>query len=69
MGIKLHERTMHVQGAGVKIKQAILDAASDLDLTAIELARILQQEAMTWMTYALREERHPDDPEKKADEA
>lgn len=41
------------------------------DVTWLEAARIIHHEASSWLNYALRGERHPDDKngEKKVDEA
>jgi hypothetical protein len=71
--MKLHERTMKVQAAHCVINSAITDAvvkihATDPDLTYIELLGILNQVSASWLKHALREERHPDDPDARADE-
>ncbi len=69
--MKLHERTMMVQQAGNKLARVILEWSEKEgeELTWIEVARILNEQVAMALKYALRVERHPDDPEKKADEA
>jgi hypothetical protein len=68
-GLRLHPRTMRVQRAEAEFRVAVLaflDANSDL--TDIELAGIMLLAPAIPIKYALRAERHPDDPSRKADE-
>jgi len=68
-GLKLHPRTMLVQRAEAEFHVLVarfLDAHSDL--TDIELAQIMLIAAPIPLKYALRAERHPDNPSRKADE-
>lgn len=114
--MKLHQRTMHVQGATAEIGMALLhwDGQDDLDihdrlmllvqyqhdltrrlvdlpplhrgqlhglddlldsaqraheLTNIEMLRLVIGEVYGLTKYLLRQERHPNNPEAKADEA
>ena len=65
----LHERTMHVQKKSNELHSLWLDWLEKADLTWVEAARCLHDLEGRCLTYVLREERHPDDTEKKADEA
>ena len=67
--MRLHERTLRVQHAKQAIDRAISDAWGGYALTAVEVVSVLVQLTAEHLKYALREERHPDDPGKKADEA
>jgi len=69
VSLKLHYRTMTVQRASVALHEATLKLADTYDLTWIELAMILGERQQAVLKYPLREERHPDNPDKKADEA
>lgn len=66
--MKLHERTLAVQRAEAEIAAAVWAHPAVARLTDVELAGVLLRIAQRALTFALREERHPDDPEKKADE-
>ena len=65
----IHKRLRTVQAARNELAQSIDGIIKQHDLTAIEVERILLTEAMGWNTVALRAERHPENPEKKSDEA
>jgi hypothetical protein len=67
--VKLHPRTLPVQAARIAIEEATLGLAEKRGLTWIELARCLGEIQQTALKYALRAERHPDDPDARADEA
>ena len=67
-GIRLHPRTMQVQRAGAALTQLLLDWQEEHDLTCIETATALTGQLDRQLKYALRHERHPRDPERKADE-
>lgn len=74
--MRLHPRYQDEARSRVTIERAIQEGIEkaieeDEDLTSLEIVRILYGAAGHWVTYALREERHPDDEsgEKKADEA
>lgn len=66
--MKLHERTRIVEKAGARIRQVVADALKPDELTYIEFIQVMNEIQASWLRYALREERHPDDPEKRADE-
>lgn len=69
MGIQLHKRTMLCQKAGNELSSLITTWLQKHDLTYLEAIRCIQEVQFRWINYALRAERHPDDPERKADEA
>jgi hypothetical protein len=69
LGLRLHSRTMQVSRAEAEFRVvvlAFLDAHDDL--TDIELAGIMLLAPAIPIKYALRAERHPEDPSRKADE-
>ena len=67
-GLKLHARTMLVQRASAELHTLILEFQERAGLTDIEMAVVLTERQQSVLKYALRAERHPDDPERKADE-
>ena len=67
--MKLHERTMKVQRARAELHNYILDFTEQHELTDAEMASILIYLTDRFNTFILREERHPGNPDKKADEA
>jgi hypothetical protein len=68
-GLRLHPRTMPVQRAEVEIRAQLLDLQEEYDLTDIEMLRILISAQQSITKYMLRAERHPGNPDMKADEA
>lgn len=67
--VKLHERTLMVQRASVRIREDLEKLQARYGLTDVEVLRILNHHQDTITKYMLRTERHPDDPSKKAGEA
>ncbi len=67
--MKLHERTILVQTARREIKGAVWDLAMKHELTILETLQCVSAAVDEFLMYAIREERHPGDPEKKGDEA
>jgi hypothetical protein len=67
--MKVHPRLFKVQKAGNEIGSAITTIASQHELTVVEVVGVLINHAAQWQKYSLREERHPEDPSKRADEA
>ena len=67
-GLRLHKRTMTVQRAEGAIHGYVLAAMEEFGLTYAETAMILSSLTSNALKYALREERHPGNPGKKADE-
>ena len=68
-GLKLHERTMTVQRASAELGMWLCDLQERHDLTSTEVAVILAGQQQSVLKYVLRAERHPEDPDRKADEA
>ena len=66
--VRLHSRTMPVAQATNELQKFVLDWSSAHKLTALETATALIETSKNWLKYVLREERHPNEPEKKADE-
>ena len=61
---------MQVQKADVEFGGLVNDwLKRHEDLTWLEAIGILLMKALEFKKYALRDERHPDNPEKKGDEA
>lgn len=67
--MRLHPRTQIVERAKVELALAVVDLAAKYDLTDAELVRILAQSLDERGRALVRDERHPDDPDKKGDEA
>jgi len=67
--MKLHPRTMPVQGASAAVKMALLDLQAEHDLTDVEMLQVLHDASLGLLKHLLRAERHPGDPGRKADEA
>jgi hypothetical protein len=67
--MKLHPRTLPVQGASAELRGLLIDFQGRHDLTNVEMLRILIDEMQSITKYMLRAERHPNDPDAKADEA
>ena len=68
-GLRLHPRTMAVQSASAQIHGDLLEVQQERGLTDAEMMTILAENVQRWAKFQLRAERHPDDPERKADEA
>jgi hypothetical protein len=67
--MRLHPRTRIVQHAEEAISEAIHKVWAEADLTDIEVCQILVTQLASIQKYMLRNERHPDDPDKGGDEA
>lgn len=68
--MKLHERVLPVAKIRNEIDLAVLNIIGKYnDLTHLEMISILNDLQATWIKYAIRQERHPDDPEKRGGEA
>ena len=68
-GIKLHPRMGMISTAEAKLKIVFFDELKKHNLTYIEAMQAAVGIQTSLLRYALRAERHPEDPEKKADEA
>jgi hypothetical protein len=61
---KTHPRTWLVNQASLAIHEAVTKAIEKHDdLTYIELLGILHELQGSWLKHALRDERHPDQPD------
>jgi hypothetical protein len=67
-GLRLHPRTSPVQKAHGHLKRWLWEFQQEYGLTDIELLQGLADAELSVLKYMLRAERHPDDPEAKADE-
>lgn len=67
--MRLHPRYFIVQKASSELTGFMLDLIEKHELTHGEIAKLLAEEILTWTKYEIRAERHPEDPEKKGDEA
>jgi hypothetical protein len=67
--VRLHPRRAIVSKARIEIGAAVNDAIGKHDLTYAELFGILAEVMQSWAKYAVRDERHPGDPDAKGDEA
>jgi hypothetical protein len=67
--MRLHERTMLVQGARCEFTRMTLDWIEKHGLTYGEVASVLGEEICILAKMMIRHERHPDDPDKRGDEA
>ena len=68
--MRLHPRVMPYQLARADMQRAVCDVVEKhKDLTHLELIGILNEVQAGWIGYAIRDERHPDDLEKRGGEA
>ena len=70
----VHPRASLTKALELDLRKAIGEALQKHpDLTEVEIARalhhVLSSEAGAWLNFVLRTERHPNEPDKKADEA
>lgn len=68
MGIPIHPRLPIVRAASLELEQALWGVMSKHDLTYIEALTIVNETTKSVLRSALRQERHPDDPDKRSDE-
>jgi hypothetical protein len=67
--MKLHPRTLPVRSARNELERLVWEWMARHDVTYVEAVRCLLDVTERITTYQLREERHPGNPEHKADEA
>lgn len=67
LGPQVRPRTFFVQEARNKLSSFVLGLQGNYGLTDLEVLGILNEIAATTIRFALREERHPDEPGKPAD--
>lgn len=61
----IHPRVMPFQKARADINDAVTEAiARHRDLTYLELLQILNEISASWLKYGIRDERHPNEPDK-----
>jgi len=66
--VKLHKRTLPVNRSGAKLTDMLWKFQDDHELTYVEMLRLLIEHQQRITKYMLRDERHPEDPNHKADE-
>ena len=67
--MRLHPRVMLCQKHRADFLGMLLDFLKDRDISYVELLIVINEvTANNVLKYMLREERHPDDPEKRAGE-
>lgn len=66
--MKLHGRTLPVQRASIKLERLLWEFQRQHDLTDLETLRLLNTHQDLITRHMLRVERHPDNPDAKADE-
>lgn len=66
--MKLHRRFDIVNDAELELSGFLIGWQKKHDLTYGELFKILSLQIANYAKYAIRGERHPDDPDKKGDE-
>ena len=67
--LKLHKRGTIVQKARGEFETFLLELEQKHGLTYGEVFSLLGNAVANLAKYQIRDERHPDDPEKKGDEA
>ena len=67
--MRLHPRTRPVQKASNAIQQSLWGLQEKHGLTDVEMMQVLADSQLTILRYMLRDERHPGEPDRKADEA
>jgi len=67
--MKLHPRTLPVQRAANELELLLIRFQEEHELTDVEMLRALLETSQRITKYMLREERHPGEPDHKADEA
>jgi hypothetical protein len=66
--VRLHPRLQIVTAAGRDLSDAVDRVCREHQLTDVEALRLLHEQSGRFTTWLLRAERHPDDPDRKADE-
>lgn len=69
MGIKLHPRMNIVAGAESELVKFMINLREKYQLTWGEEFKLLSERMGSTAKYLIRSERHPNDPDKKGDEA
>lgn len=66
--MRLHPRTLPVQGAAAEIRLALIRLQDEHGLTDVEMLQAVGQWQAGKLKWMLRAERHPKDPDRGADE-
>lgn len=69
MSLKIHKRSQIVTNARLEFDKFLLDLEQKYELTFGEMFSIIGNAIANLAKYQIRHERHPDDPDKKGDEA
>jgi hypothetical protein len=67
--MRIHPRMPIVDRAGLELSRLVWAWMNEHDLTYVEAVRCLLGQTQELTKFMLRHERHPDDSERKADEA
>jgi hypothetical protein len=67
--VKLHQRTQIIAKARLELGSLLLKLEEENELTIGEILDILNGLASDYIRSLVRMERHPNDPDKKGDEA
>ena len=67
--MRLRDRTLPVEAAECELTDVLLAFEKEHDLTDVEMLRALQLYEYRLSRRLLRAERHPGEPDRKADEA
>lgn len=68
LGLRIHSRTLPVQGAEADLGMFLSKLAEERELTPAEMVSILGGQLLAWNKYVIRYERHGN-YDHKADEA
>lgn len=66
--MRLHPRTAVVEQARCELTRSLIDIETRHGLTMVETIKILNESQASLIKYAIRAERHPNDPDKRGDE-
>lgn len=66
--MKIHPRYFVVSKAGIELSEFLINLQQKHELTYGETFKLLGEIIQREAKYAIREERHPDNPDKKGDE-
>lgn len=66
--MRVHPRTQVVERASNELSRLVWAWMEEHDLTYVEAVRCLLSQTQELTKFMLRHERHPEDPDRKADE-
>lgn len=67
--MRQHRRVIPCAEARLELTRALIEIERRHELTALETIRLLSENIATITRYAIRDERHPSNPDKPGDEA